>query len=259
MRIIGATLFIPTIMALFSGGYAIYTIFDSNQNIAIIGGLIWASVIFMIDRALVAAIKNSFWSIASRVVTGLIISLSISEPLVLQIFHDAITEEQADVLKNKSTRIDSLYEARIEPIRREIEAKRIAVDTTYSLSLAEMNGTRGTGRRGHGESYDITKAESKRLEAEFKKLDSLDNARITALEKQRDSEKALVQQTAANGLLGRMQSLGRLSANPKDDTVFWSVWVVRILFLLIEMLPLLIKLTSIDSKSLYISVTKYEK
>ena len=91
------------------------------------------------------------------------------------------------------------------------------------------------------------------LESKF--IKSLSNDRITALEIRREVEKALVQQTAANGLLGRMQSLGRLSANPKDDTVFWSVWVVRILFLLIEMLPLLIKLTSIDSKSLYISVT----
>ena len=169
MRIIGATLFIPTIMASFSGGYAIYTIFDYDQNIAIIGGLIWASIIFMIDRALVAAIKNSFWAIAFRVVAGLIISLSISEPPVLQIFHDAITEEQADVLKTKSTRIDSLYEVRIEPIRKAIDTQRIAVDSAKHRAIIESDGTGGSGNDGDGRNYRHKTEEASRLETEFKK------------------------------------------------------------------------------------------
>jgi hypothetical protein len=254
MRIIGATLFIPTIMALFSGGYALFTVFDENQTISIVGGLVWATIIFTIDRALVAAIKNSFLSITFRLMVGFVISLSISEPLVLHIFKDAIVEEQNDVFSKKNQSVDSLYEARIQPIRTALETQRMAVNEANHQKIIEGDGTGGKKVEGRGQSYDDKKKEAERLEAKFKEEENIAIIRIKALEAQRDDEKSGVKQTAAHGLLGRMQSLGRLSANPKDKTVFWSVWVLRILFLLVEMMPLIIKLTSIDTRSLYIKV-----
>ena len=60
---IGGTIFFTAVLAFLSSGYAIYTVFDSYVA-AFFFGLIWALMIFNLDRYIVSSMKNkdNFWT-----------------------------------------------------------------------------------------------------------------------------------------------------------------------------------------------------
>ena len=59
---IGGTVFFTGLLAFFSAGYAIYTVFDS-WFFAILFGMIWGLMIFNLDRYIVSSMKSQgkFW------------------------------------------------------------------------------------------------------------------------------------------------------------------------------------------------------
>lgn len=59
---IGATVLFTGILAFFSGGYALYTVFDSWLA-AVVFGIVWGLMIFNLDRYIVGSMKSQgrFW------------------------------------------------------------------------------------------------------------------------------------------------------------------------------------------------------
>ena len=55
---VGATVFFTGILACFSGGYALFTAFNS-LGLSIMLGIFWGSLVFNLDRFLVSTIKKS--------------------------------------------------------------------------------------------------------------------------------------------------------------------------------------------------------
>jgi hypothetical protein len=94
---IGLTIFMTTLMAFASGTYAGW-FFAKNIFGAICFGLLWAALIFSIDRSMVITmkkdptkIKQSLWiPFSSRAVMAILIAFIISIPLELLIFSDNI-------------------------------------------------------------------------------------------------------------------------------------------------------------------------
>jgi hypothetical protein len=100
---IGFTIFMTTLLAFFSGSYAGYY-FGESYVTSLVFGLIWASLIFSIDRSMVVTLKKdptkkeqNFWTpFISRAILAILIAFIISIPLELLIFRDSI-----DIHKNK--------------------------------------------------------------------------------------------------------------------------------------------------------------
>jgi len=146
---IGSTILMTTIIAFFAGGSAAWYFSKSGVNpdsgnvgASIIFGLLWASLIFSIDRSLVVTLKKDptklkqkFWvPLISRAFLACIIAFMVSIPLELYIFRDYISSKEIEI-DNKSivTLSDSLDVTKdINEQIKEIDAL-IANINTYRL------------------------------------------------------------------------------------------------------------------------------
>ena len=114
---IGATIAMTSFIAFLSGTSAAWFFTqkgsDTTGNIgwAIAFGLVWATLIFCIDRSLVITLKKSpdrnsklWWvtPLASRAALAMIIAFMVSIPLELVVFEDFIDEQEAFWKENKS-------------------------------------------------------------------------------------------------------------------------------------------------------------
>ena len=82
---IGATVLFTGILAFFSAGYALYTVFDSYLA-AIAFGAVWGLMIFNLDRYIVSSMKSqgSWWKdfgvALPRLALAILLALVISKP-----------------------------------------------------------------------------------------------------------------------------------------------------------------------------------
>lgn len=118
---IGATVFLTGLLAAISSGYALYTIFR-GENYAMLAaisfGLVWATVIFNLDRYIVSSLrKEGNWKkellyATPRFIIAILISLVIAKPLEVRIFasriEQQILEDKRSKLAEEKLNIDKL-------------------------------------------------------------------------------------------------------------------------------------------------------
>ena len=96
---IGATILLTAILASFSGGYALYTVFNS-QAAAIAFGLFWGVMMFNLDRFLIlstrkekkASLQQLFMFLV-RLTVAVFLAVIVAKPLELKIFEKPIMAE----------------------------------------------------------------------------------------------------------------------------------------------------------------------
>ena len=92
---IGATVFFTAVMAFLANSYALFTVFD-NTKTAVIFGVIWAFLIFNLDRFIVSTIRKrdnlryELLQATPRIILAMIIAIVISKPLEIKIFEKEI-------------------------------------------------------------------------------------------------------------------------------------------------------------------------
>ena len=103
---IGATVFFTGLLASLSGGYAIYSVFQTSEHAfraAVCFGLLWGLVIFNLDRYIVSTIRKldekTPWrrlkelsQAFPRIVLAALIAITISVPLEIKIFEDSLAD-----------------------------------------------------------------------------------------------------------------------------------------------------------------------
>lgn len=126
---IGGTILFTALMAMLSGGYALYTVFD-NQSVAIAFGIFWGLLIFNLDRFIVNTMYSDgkvtiSWSEFSaglpRIIMAIFLGIVISTPLELKIFEDEI-----------NIAIEELKEAKLNSYQAELKKE---IDSLVSLKL----------------------------------------------------------------------------------------------------------------------------
>ena len=99
---IGSTLLLTAILASLSGGYAIYSTFESIP-ISILIGIFWGVVIFSLDRYIVTSIdkKGEWWNqlltALPRLLMAFVLAITISKPLELRLFQDAVNKSMGEI------------------------------------------------------------------------------------------------------------------------------------------------------------------
>lgn len=127
----GSTIVFTALMAWASCGYALDSVFD-NMAAAIFFGLLWAMMIFCLDRFIVSSIpgsasmKQRFLYGLPRLIMALIIGLVISAPIEMKIFEKEIADKAQDLTEEKALafakiEIEEEAEAKIEAKEREKE------------------------------------------------------------------------------------------------------------------------------------------
>ncbi len=257
---IGATVFFTGLLASISGGYALYTVFDSAA-MAMAFGLLWGAVIFNLDRFIVSTLRKEgrFWKellmVTPRLLLALVLAIVISKPLELKIFDKEIQailkEKQAQLaIEHKAlvakqfSEVDSV-KSEIAGINKEIEAKVQERNKLYEALAAEADGTGGTGKVGRGPIYEEKKRQYDKIDAELKLLQAGGQEQIRRREQRiaelmKDYDKTVNQGQQSfqqyDGLMARIDAMDKLPWLP--------VFFITLLFICLETAPIFTKLIS---------------
>lgn len=108
---IGGTILLTSLLALISGSYALFSVFKSYPA-AILFGLVWALMIFNLDRLIVSSMrKRGVWlqqikMATPRILLAIIIAIVISKPLEVRLLETRINKVLSDDLANKKTSLE---------------------------------------------------------------------------------------------------------------------------------------------------------
>jgi len=262
---IGGTIFFTGLLAAISGGYALWTVFNTLWA-ALLFGLIWGLMIFNLDRYIVSSLKKrdrflqEFGMALPRLVLALLIAIVISKPLELQMFNKEIQAElitmEQQVYKTQEDKVRERYQARINALQADIARLNTAIqqqaakrDTLALIAQQEADGTGGSRIRNLGPIYKAKKADADRAAAELADINTRNRELIAAQRQQLQSidsmMKADIQQmgrSRLNGLAARLDALGRLT--DRSAPIRWANWFIILLFIAIECAPVIVKLIS---------------
>ncbi len=265
---IGATVLFTGILAFFSAGYALFTVFDS-YTLAVTFGLVWGLMIFNLDRYIVSSMKShgSFWRdlmvAFPRLLMAVLLALVISKPLELKIFEKEINAEliimEQEVFKTQEDKIKLRYQNQIEGhqselalLKSEIENKTATRDKLALAAIQEADGTGGSLKKNLGPIYKAKKKEADQAQSELDQtlqtnlpLIAEHQTTINLLGENIQNEITALDRSNYGGIAARMDALDRLSQG--STAIYLANIFIMLLFISIETAPIFVKLISYRS------------
>ena len=144
---IGGTILFTALMAMLSGGYAFYTVFD-NQVIAVVFGVFWGLLIFNLDRFIVNTMYSDgkvtiswreFASGLPRIIMAIFLGIVISTPLELKIFEDEINVTIRELAQSKIEEYKSTDLQRIDSLSKKKEELQNSAVSIYDANILTGN------------------------------------------------------------------------------------------------------------------------
>ena len=270
---IGGAVLATALLACGSGGFAFYTIYG-NALTAALFGLIWAVIIFNLDRLFLSSIRlhAHVWQelliALPRLALAALISIVISKPLELSIFRSEIDAEMTAArnaaymdAKRKQDRDPAFSDEakKLEndnmALRQRITAAETSKNAAYNAYIAEAEGRAGTHLVGRGPVFEDKKNEAQKVESAYKeekgqaeKQIGKNEARLAELQttKARKLAEVDASQKTATGLMARIRALHALC--DRDSAIAGTSLVVTLLLLTLEICPLALKLLGAFNK-----------
>lgn len=275
---IGATILSTAVLASFSGGYALYTVFASIP-LSLLFGLLWGAIIFNLDRYIVSSLRkadsngglsrrerlaqklNEVSRALPRLVLAVFISIVITKPIELRLFNHEIGTEfeksKIDEAIEIQARADEEFaqigtlEQKSLTLNNEINEKEKQKYDIQQQKFAELDGWGGSRRPGDGpihkekqRAFDRASAELEDLKRTNLPLIAKNDQEIEARKAQKElrikKEKEEVEKPA--GLLKRLEMLDKLKN--KHPIINWASNFIVLLFILLETAPIFVKLLS---------------
>jgi hypothetical protein len=217
-----------------------------------------------------------------RLIMAILLGLTISAPLETQIFSKEIEREWIEtkdqLIRKKTFEIEQLYLTRQQQLEKNKEEKKLAIEAQVNLVKEKEQRVTQERQSGTGVQWQRDTAalnvEQKKLLQMRAQLDSLEssNANLATLKiHELDSVKNKIG-SDTSGFLDQIMMLEKLSTESKrvpelDEATqkikvgtdgkpvykeivpaaFWPIWLVRLLFMIIEIAPVLLKLMLIKS------------
>ena len=210
---IGGTILFTALMAMLSGGYAFYTIFE-NTLPACLFGIFWGLLIFNLDRFMVNTMytdgkhtisREEFLGGLPRLILAIFLGVVISVPIELRIFDDKI---QAQMLIDQGKVSEEVKKANLELYneRDEIDAQiaqkeskidelNASVSKEFSSRLDQLQkdildaedklyneifGIGATKKAGDGPAAQVLRQQVERLKADRDRLEAEQEAKMQA-------------------------------------------------------------------------------
>ncbi|NNC94011.1 MAG: DUF4407 domain-containing protein [Chitinophagales bacterium] len=289
---LGATLLIPTILGFISMTYALSTFLDSIWA-CIILGVIWALIIFSVDRYIVSTYRknpSTFRNIFSfqflvRIVFSVFLGIVIAHPLVLRFFEDNLAEYNELKHKTKQEYLlqsDSIlvaYDRQLSDLydkQEELTSNiyRASEDMKIEKAGQEFDGY--SGRVGEGIRFEAHREYKERNEGLLQEVkmqmvyleDKIDQ-RIEKLGDVPDVNNDFVAQEIALGEMKNGISPTVISANGQflqDESLIVKGKIIAIvelfiliIFVILDIIPVLFKTISYYGKHYDNVIDKYEE
>jgi Domain of unknown function (DUF4407) len=262
---IGATILLTAVFATVSGSYFLTFAFSNKKSgqldiplyVIISFGILWGLMILNLDRNIIVSIKKTgnFWEELKqtffRFVLAIFIGIVIATPLELKLFEDEVNVKIAENVKEikayNHKKDIAIYQPDIDRVEQEInqlllstKAKEIRKNILYDSLMVEAQGTGGSFRRGLGKLYEEKKIAYENAQSDYDSTNLALKARLN----QRDEIVAKVNSNTEltnavienmDGPEARVKALYQLSG---------LHWFITVLFILIEVTPILTKLMS---------------
>jgi hypothetical protein len=263
---IGMIVILTGLMAVLSGSYAFFTVFQ-NQWLALGFGLFWGFLIFFIDWYLVSSLRkeNKFGrellTASPRFVLAIFLAFVISRPLELKLFENEINKQLINLNQVKYNQYkDNVNQAfaEIEELTAQNQRYQEKVDQLlqqknqlFNLVIEEAEGRSPIQKAGKGSVYREKKEEYDQVANDYSKemarlypLIEKNNQRIAELKSLRDVSIQSGSQVAQNtdGFLARIEAYNELSRD--NRTINITGWFILGLFICIEIGPMFVKLIS---------------
>lgn len=250
---IGASVYFTTLMAGLSAYFAFYLIFEQVFS-SIFLSLIWAALIFNLDRFLVSSFRKKgkplteFLQALPRILMAIFIAIVISKPLELKLFQSEIDFKLLEIKREKALLIDEQYAMKINQIegnenkyQTELNKSFQLKESYYAQYKCECDGTCGTGNSGRGSECLRKQKKYESYTNEHRIIESKINTRLSLLSEEkaklnvdREKEKQELNRHFSRGLLARLEALSALSGN--------TSFAILLLFIFLETAPILSKL-----------------
>ena len=263
---LGGVILATFVLAALSSGYAVHSVFG-NWLWTVGFAIIWGLIIFNFDRFLVSTMRKygvsrrkQLWMAVPRLGLALLIGLTIARPLELKIFEKEINVKMIENMHAKVQLNDSLLQRESKQLiddteqeRQRLTDRKLSIeDSLRSLQLAyvqEADGTGGSMQRGIENitrlKLDAFNQSQQKYAPELIELNkgiaSQDSILSTAKASFEVKRKTFEETAEANmGFLERNKALSDLSS--EESSVWWSVFLISVLIILIEIGPVLSKL-----------------
>lgn len=288
---IGGIVLATAVLALTSGSYAFYTVFCPKDQTALsqdvhlptvlqslAAGLVWALIIFNIDRFIVSSTGKGdgsdsitwtqFSKAIPRIIMALIIGVCISAPLEIRILKPEIEAqlelEQNEYLARLNAHSDRMIEARRAELRRRVdevqgrldgrseyfEKRRLEIKEQRRLLELEAEGKTGSKMAGRGPAWQDKHDTLDKMEQELETDRTRDVAKQAPLETDQHTWKAELEALDRELAAARASNLkqarnldGLLKRIQVSHDIGGSVpWWIMLLLLAIETGPIFFKM-----------------
>ena len=253
-------------------------ILAGNWFVTIPVSIVWGLIIFNLDRFIVSTVKGDgtekitlgeWGSMLPRLVMAIIIGLTISAPLETYIFSKEIDRElnqsRALTTQMKKSEVETKYGNLIEEAEKSKEEKKLVLDGLEpERKKLDDEVMKETNNVVWGPRCEQKKAERKKWEdvvynparEAFLRADAAYQALIDEKKKE-IGEKEVETNKEPFGFLDQILALEQLS-KPKSVSIkdnvsgqivqkeirgsgFWPIWLVRLLFMIVEIAPVIFK------------------
>lgn len=265
---VGGTILFTAIMAMISGGYAMFFVFN-NYIAAFLFSIIWALMIFNIDRLIVNSMGTDgtdklTWKkvgrASPRIVLAVIIGLVIATPLEMKIFEDRIESqllkdniERVNIVKNEQTDYKQLEQLQSEYTLLRNQRTKLSQELQDAQKdlKQEAEGTALSGKVGHGAIYKDKEIYVNQCKDALEEWDKVNGKKVSDLEQQIKTvnEKITVFEEKVgdvreDGFAARYEAFGKL----KDESTTFALvsFMISLLFIVIEVTPTFFKLIMVE-------------
>ena len=263
----GGTILFTAIMAMISGGYAMYFVF-SNFFIAFIFAIIWALLIFNLDRFIVNSMYTDgkdiiTWrklkSALPRFILAIFIGIVISTPLEMKIFNDRIESqllkdniERINEAKSKSEDYKEIQLLQAEQKKLTTERKLLADELLKAQKdlKEEAEGNALSGIAGHGAIYKDKEIYVQQCKTALTEWETSNNQRLITIQNRMTSINQniglfedKVKDLKEDGFSARYEAFSNLRHNNAGLNIV-SI-MITLLFIIIEITPTFFKLIMI--------------
>ena len=242
---IGGTIFFTALMAMLSGGYALYFVFNSVPK-AIAFGVFWGMLIFNLDRFIVNTMYSDgkvtiswqeFYSGLPRIIMAVFLGIVISTPLEMKIFEDRINSqlvqdniERTNRSRAKANEGNASLLNRRDALEKEQKEIRNRLAKANQELKEEGEGAALSGKAGHGPIYEDKKANRDAIQDELVNWNSAHESELEDVKKQiqinsQNASDDIKKGNKENGFCVRYEAF----SNIKSDNVALNIHRVRVM------------------------------
>lgn len=254
---LGALILIPSLTGLISMSYAVST-FNSNPEIFISLGILWAFMVLIIDRYIVSTFKKEdkyekevkSAKFIVRLIFAIGVGITVSHPLVLLIFSDTILQERAKEIKKDFDKL------RLEAVTEKEQAnKYVKARTLYRDSLAKIlqveqsggvlfdaNGVQITsGHYGHNSLAISLEARIKQVDNELKDYSITSQKDVSEIDNNKHSDSLRYNLAMSNDYITKVNTLAILENRQGNEHIKWVKTFLLIFFIFLDIIPIALK------------------